>query len=314
MGDANRKQGVFRNAILFYQRCLDHHPGNNYALFGMAACYKALAQYGKAIEIWEQYLLHDDKNITVLTRVADAYRKVRDHGRSKEVYLKVLEMDDQNPYAIIGLGHLHYDFKEYNAALACWERIMGTNKRNVDIRVFTSIGNCHRKLKTFEKGLEYFKLALEREPNNFYALFGMADCYRGICQQENALKYWNQILTQDPRNKMILTRVGDAYKSMGEYDKAVDFYNQALNVEFDTFAVLGLAMVDKLQGRFAEAIESLQRLIQQDPRNYRFYLELANCRLANGEKREALEVLEEFQRQGIRNNSITKLMEKLKQS
>jgi len=314
MGDANRKQGVFRNAILFYQRCLDHHPGNNYALFGMADCYKALGQYSRAIEIWEQYLLHDDKNITVLTRVADAYRKVRDYSRSKEVYLRVLEMDGQNPYAIIGLGHLHYDFKEYNAALACWEKIMDGNRKNVDIRVFTSIGNCHRKLKTFEKGLEYFRLALDKEPNNFYALFGMADCYRGMCHQERSLDFWNKILAQDPRNKMILTRAGDAYKTIGDYDKAVECYNSALNVEFDTFAVLGLAMVDKLQGRFSEAIESLRRLIQQDPRNYRFYLELANCRLAKGEKREALEVLEEFQKQGIRNTAISKLMEKLKQA
>ena len=54
MGDANRKQGQYRNAILFYQRCLVFHPGNNYALFGLADCYKALNQYQKAIKIWEQ--------------------------------------------------------------------------------------------------------------------------------------------------------------------------------------------------------------------------------------------------------------------
>ena len=81
MGDANRKQGIFRNAVFFYQRCLSYHPGNNYALFGLADCYKALHQYHKAIELWQQYLIHDDKNITVLTRVADAYRKVRDYAR-----------------------------------------------------------------------------------------------------------------------------------------------------------------------------------------------------------------------------------------
>ena len=311
MGDANRKQGIFRNAVLFYQRCLQHHPGNNYALFGLADCYKALGQYHKAIEIWEQYLLHDDKNITVLTRVADAYRKVRDYNHSKEVYQRVLTMDGQNPYAIIGLGHLHYDFKEYSGALACWERIMEGNKKNIDIRVLTSIGNCHRKLKTFKKGIEYFQKALEKENNNFYALFGMADCYRGMRQQENSLEYWNRILTKDPRNKMILTRAGDAYKAIGEYEKAVECYNRALNIEFDTYAVLGLAIVDKLQGRYGEAIESLQRLIQQDPRCYRFYLELADCRFTKGERREAIEVLEEFQKQGIKNNAISEMLEKL---
>ena len=312
MGDANRKQGQFRNAILFYQRCLTHHPGNNYALFGLADCYKALNQFHKALDIWEQYLIHDGKNITVLTRVADAYRKVRDYSHSKEAYLHVLEMDAQNPYAIIGMGHLHYDFKEYREALYYWEQMLKSCKENVDIRVLTSIGNCHRKLKSFQNGIPYFEIALKREYYNFYALFGLADCYRGLNQQHRSLEYWNRILEQDPRNKVILTRAGDAYRNMDEFEKAVNYYERALNIEYDTYAVLGLAIAAKIQGRYEEAIESLRRLIQQDLRNYRFYLELADCHVRKGEKREAVEVLESFQRQGIRNNSVNELLEKIK--
>ncbi|MDR3342086.1 MAG: tetratricopeptide repeat protein [Treponema sp.] len=312
MGDAARKRRSFRDAVTFYQRCLTHHPGNNYALFGLADCYKALNQYHKAIEIWEQYLLHDDKNITVLTRVADAYRKVRDFRHSKMIYLRVLEMETLNPYAIIGLGHLHYDFKEYQDALFYWEKMLESNKDNVDIRVLTSIGNCHRKLKTFEYGIGYFEKALHREPYNFYALFGLADCYRGMNQQYRSLEFWNRILEQDPRNKVILTRAGDAYRNLGDYEKAINYYERALNIEFDTYAVLGLAVVAKVQSKFEEAVESLQRLIQQDPKNYRLYLELADCLLKKGEKHKALETLEEFQKFGIRNTYITDFFEKVK--
>jgi tetratricopeptide (TPR) repeat protein len=312
MGDATRKRGVFREAVDYYQRCLAHHPGNNYALFGLADCYKALNQYHRAIEIWEQYLLHDDKNITVLTRVADAYRKVRDFKHSKAVYLRVLEMEAWNPYAIIGLGHLHYDFKEYREALFYWEKMLNASRENVDIRVLTSIGNCHRKLKTFEEGIGYFEQALHRDPYNFYALFGLADCYRGLNQQDHSLEYWNRILEQDPRNKVILTRAGDAYRNLNDYDRAVEYYQRALNIEFDTYAVLGLAMVAKAQGKYDEAIESLRRLIQQDPKNYRLYLELADCRLKKGEKHRAIEILEEFQKQGIRNSAVNDLLEKIK--
>jgi tetratricopeptide (TPR) repeat protein len=312
MGDATRKRGAFRDAVDYYLRCLAHHPGNNYALFGLADCYKALNQFHKAIEIWEQYLLHDDKNITVLTRVADAYRKVRDFKHSKAVYLRVLEMEARNPYAIIGLGHLHYDFKEYRDALFYWEMMLDSYKENVDIRVLTSIGNCHRKLKTFEKGIVFFEQALRRDAYNFYALFGLADCYRGLNQQHRSLEYWNRILEQDPRNKVILTRAGDAYRNLNNYDQAVDYYQRALNIEFDTYAVLGLAMVAKAQGKYDEAVESLRRLIQQDTKNYRLYLELADCRLKKGEKHQAVEILEEFQKQGIRNSSISDLLEKIK--
>jgi len=311
MGDATRKRGSCREAAVFYQRCLDRHPGNNYALFGLADCYKALNQYHKAIEIWEQYLLHDDKNITVLTRVADAYRKVRDFKNSKAIYLRVLEMEASNPYAIIGLGHLHYDFKEYKDALFYWEKMIKINPANVDIRVLTSIGNCHRKLKTFADGIPYFERALQKEGDNFYAVFGLADCYRGLNQQEQSLKYWNHILEQDPRNKVILTRAGDAYRSMGDFEKAQNYYERALNIEFDIYAVMGLALIAKIQGRYDEAGTSLRRLIQQDSKDYRIFIELADCCLKKGDRNQAIEVLEEFQRLGIRNAHISEMLEGL---
>ena len=311
MGDATRKTGAIREAVKYYERCLEHHPGNNYALFGLADCYKAMNQYQKAIGIWEQYLNYDDKNITVLTRVADAYRKVRNLESSKKIYLRVLEMEANNPYAIIGLGHLHYDFKDYKEALFYWEKMIVSSYDKVDIRVLTSIGNCHRKLKTFEQGIPYFDAALKREGSNFYALFGIADCYRGINEFEKSILYFNRILEQDPRNKMILTRTGDAYRNLNEHEKAKEFYERALNIEFDTYAVMGLALLSKAQGKFEESIHSFARLIQQDSKNHRLYIELADCYIQTKDKKKAIEVLEEFQKLGLKNQKVSDMLDEL---
>jgi tetratricopeptide (TPR) repeat protein len=311
LGDAARKRGAYRDAVDHYKKCLIYHPGNNYALFGLADCYKALNQYQKAIEIWEQYLLHDNKNITVLTRIADAYRKVRDFRKSKAIYLRVLEMELDNPYALIGLGHLHYDFKEYRDALHYWQRMVEAQGDAVDIRVLTSIGNCYRKLKQFGQGIPYFEKALAKEPDNFYALFGLADCYRGTAEPKQSLDYWNRILARDPKNKVILTRAGDAYRCMEDYETALDYYERALNIEFDVYAVLGLATISRMQGKVQDAIESLKRLIQNDGKNYRLYLELAQCYLASGDKRKAEETLSDFQRLGIRNAHIMELLARI---
>ncbi len=311
LGDAARNRAAHRDAVDFYKKCLIYHPGNNYALFGLADCYKALNQYQKAIEIWEQYLLHDNKNITVLTRIADAYRKVRDFRKSKAIYLRVLEMEFDNPYALIGLGHLHYDFKEYRDALHYWQRMVDAQGDLVDIRVLTSIGNCYRKLKQFDLGVPYFEKALLKEADNFYALFGLADCYRGIGEPQRSLDYWNHILDKDPRNKVILTRAGDAYRSMDRFEEAADYYERALNIEFDVYAVLGLATISRMQGKVQAAIESLKRLVQNDAKNYRLHLELAQCYLATGERRKAEETLQDFMKLGIRHPHIQELMNKI---
>ncbi|MBB6480250.1 tetratricopeptide repeat protein [Spirochaeta isovalerica] len=312
MGDTLRKSRHFQDAIKYYQSCLSNHRGNNYALFGLADCYKALHQYNRAIDIWEEYLIHDDKNITVLTRIADAYRKVRNYEKSNEIYQRVLKMESNNSYCLIGLGHLNYDFRDYEKALYYWEKMLELNKSRVDIRVLTSLGNCHRKMKTFDEGIPYFEQALKMQPNNFYALFGLADCYRGLHIPDESVKYWNRILGLDPRNKVILTRAGDAYRNMGEQEKAQEYYTNALDIEYDIYAVLGLSLINRDKGNYEESATTIRNIIDKDPKNPRFYLELADVYRKWGKEKDAVQVLSDFLKTGNKNQVIQDMYNELK--
>jgi tetratricopeptide (TPR) repeat protein len=312
LGDSARKTNRYETAIEYYQRCLDHDHDNSYALFGLADSYRAQRKYHQALKVWERYLKHDDTNVTVLTRVADGYRKVRDKARSRELYERVLELESDNPYALIGLGHLHYDFREYEEALSSWQRMYEIAGEGVDIRVLTSIGNCFRKLKRFRDGIPYFEQALEREPGNFYALFGLADCHRGMNEPEQSLRYWNQILDRDPTNKVILTRAGDAYRAMGEYERAEQCYQRALNIEYDTYAILGLALISRIRGDIDDAVESLQSLKEREPTNHRIYVELANTYAHANRNDEAIEVLEEYLSSGQTNGYVVELLDRFR--
>ncbi len=294
MGDLERKRKNFDAAIVYYRRCLEHFPENNYALFGLAESYRSTKQYNRAVEVWEKYLKHDSENVTVLTRVADAYRKARVFDRSRELYQQVLEIEKDNNYALIGLGHLHYDFHDYQSALYFWERMYEKSGEGVDIRVLTSLGNCHRKMKTFSDGVRYFEQALEREPYNFFALYGLADCYRGMQQPERSLDYWQRILETDPNNKVILTRIGDAYRAMNELVQAEDYYRRALNVQYDSYAILGLAIIHRKNKQHDDAITALENLLESEPENGRAALELAGCYEEQRRVPEALAVLSRY--------------------
>lgn len=311
LGDTYRKRRKCRDAIAFYKRCLEQDPDNNYAMFGLADCYKAMRQFNRAIEVWEKYLQFDSENVTVLTRVADAHRKARNFERSKELYEQVLEHEAENAYALIGLGHLHYDFRMYHEALAYWQRMYNRPGMRPDIRVLTAIGNCYRKLKDFEHGTKFFYEALEREPANFYALFGIADCYRGMNQPGESLKYWNRILEQNPENKVILTRAGDAYRLLDQDDTAEMYYKRALNIEFDSYAVFGLALLAKKQGRFEHAFKSLFDLLESDPDNHRVAMEAADCALQIGYTSQARHILENTMARGSGNRSVREMYNRI---
>lgn len=300
LGDLERQQKNYPRAIEYYTQCLEYHTDNNYALFGLAESYRAVRQYNRAVEVWERYLKHDQDNVTVLTRVADAYRKARNFERSREIYLRVLELEKDNDYALIGLGHLHYDFRDYESALYYWKRMYVKSGEAVDIRVLTSLGNCHRKMKSFAQGIPFFEEALQREPQNFFALYGLADCYRGLQHPEKSLSYWQQILERDRNNKVILTRIGDAYRAMEKFHEAEQSYREALNVQYDSYAALGLAIIHRNRKEYDEAIRGLDALIEIEPENYRAVSELAGCYEGQRKYAEALAVLARYM-QNARN-------------
>ncbi|MBQ7611709.1 MAG: tetratricopeptide repeat protein [Spirochaetaceae bacterium] len=312
LGDAMRKEKKYDEAITYYEECLKHHPKNNYALFGLADCYKIQRKYSQSIDAWNKYLKLDPYNVTVLTRIADAHRKNGDFDEAKAIYAKVLTLSENNTYALIGLGHLYYDFKKYREALGYWSKVLELSGEDIDIRVLTSIGNCYRKLKTFNKALPYFIAAVKKDNANFYALFGLADCYRGLNEHENSIHYWKAILDLDPHNKVILTRLGDAYRNIGDFDKAEDTYNRAMSIAYDSYAALGLAILQKERGNYFEAISNLSEIMVREKKSYRIYLELAKCYVQVGEKEKALQVLENFKQYGIRNSEINDFYNKIK--
>ena len=158
----------------------------------------------------------------------------------------------------------------------------------------------------------YFERALQIDDKNFYALFGLADCYRGMNQQFRSVEYWNKILQLDSKNKVILTRAGDAYRNMGDYKTASEYYNKALDIAFDVYAALGLALICKGEGKYEEAAERLSNLIRNDAKNFRLYIDLADCYVKLNRKQDAVSVLESFQKQGIRCPPISDMLDKLK--
>jgi tetratricopeptide (TPR) repeat protein len=95
---------------------------------------------------------------------------------------------------------------------------------------------------------------------------------------------------------------------MGDYDKAESYYKSALNIEFDEYAILGLALISKLRGNYDTAIESLKGLLKNDVKNHRLYTEIADCWLRLGDKSKAIETLNDFQQLGIRNSYVNEML------
>ena len=130
-------------------------------------------------------------------------------------------------------------------------------------------------------------------------------------QQYKSIEYWNKILSLDPKNKVILTRAGDAYRTTGNYKEAKEYYNKALEIDFDIYAAIGLALICKGEGNYEDASRRFENLIKNDSRNPRLYMDLADCYVLMNRKNDAVKLLENFVKVDNRNPAVRNMYEKL---
>ncbi len=285
LGDVFRKRKQFVAAIEYYRRCLALEPANSYALFGTAESLQGLNDYLGAIKHWQEYLKFDNNDSVVHTRLADALRKQGDYNNALKHYKDALAIEPQNRYALVGLGWLYFRNREHALALECWKKIIQNNEPH-DVRLYTAIGNCYRKMRSFEEALSYFQHALTMELKNFYAIYGMADCYRELGSYDEAIYWITDLLSRDSANQVLLTRLGELYSDKGDYHQAQHYYQKALSHNFDVFAALGLARLHKLAGNYDEALLSFKELMQHHKIAARVAMEIRECsRLKHAQQR-----------------------------
>ncbi|OHD82035.1 MAG: hypothetical protein A2355_18255, partial [Spirochaetes bacterium RIFOXYB1_FULL_32_8] len=246
----------------------------------------------------------------VLTRLADSYRKLGDYENSKKFYLKVFEIDPNNSYALTGIGYLFFENKKYDWALEYWMKMFELEPDN--IRILTAIGNCHRKRKSFDEGIVFFENALKVQGKNFYALYGLADCYRGLAMHEESLHAWKELLDLSPNNKVIMTRLADAYRNLSYLDDAEKYYKEALDVDYDYYAILGLAFINIERKDYSKAINILKDAYNRDPGNNRSLYELALCYKESGDYAEGIKVLDKYISTGHVTPIVSELYNELK--
>jgi tetratricopeptide (TPR) repeat protein len=118
--------------------------------------------------------------------------------------------------------------------------------------------------------------ALEIEPENNFALFGVGDCFRGQQKMEKAVEWWDKILEQEPENQSLWTRVGDALLSLNRIDDAIMHYEASLKNGDDVFSYLGLARAEHARGDLARARTFCEKALAHDDTNERVLERLVN--------------------------------------
>jgi tetratricopeptide (TPR) repeat protein len=285
LGDLYREMRKYRKAVGYYRTVLDIDPVNMFALRGIGDSHRGLHEDAKAISYWKLYLEQNNEDVHVITRLADSYVKTGGFIEAEEIYKRALGINDRDKFALRGIGNLYYKKGDHQQALVYFEKFLNIDDRY--IAVLTMTGNIYRRRREYEQAGVHYEKALKQEPKNVFALYGMGDSQRGMKNYQAAIDCWVQILEREPSNQNLLSRVGDALAILGKRDEAISYYQRCLKINFDPFALLGLARAYREQNEFDEAEACCLKILDKSPKDMRAIEELVKVYEGAGEGNKA---------------------------
>jgi len=123
--------------------------------------------------------------------------------------------------------------------------------------VLSLLGMEYLFLEDFENAKYYFMKCLERDEQDYSALYNIIYCFDFLEQHEAAIDYLNDFLNKNPYCEVAWHQVGKQYAVLKEYKKALASYDFAI-ISDDRFigAYLEKGKVLEKLDRYQEAIES----------------------------------------------------------
>ena len=138
---------------------------------------------------------------------------------------------------------------------------------------------------------KYVQKALSIEPGNMWYLMMMSSLFYQSMDLDSAIIYYEKAVNYFPENEKLQVTLGRLYSENSNYDKAVKIFN-SLDVKLGVNETSTVLAVSNLiaAGRFKEAEEKTQVLMDQNPDEIIYNGLLAEIYQGKGEKDKALEV------------------------
>lgn len=146
-----------------------------------------------------------------------------------------------------------------------------------------------------DAGFDMIKQAAEIDPENKWYQMRLARFYRNFEEYDNFIKVYETLTQKYPGDVDMLSELVEVYLISGKFDQALDKLD-LLEKEIGAHPLIGEQRVEiyKRQGKTKNIVEELQKMIDADPENTRYYNMLAKFYMDNGKEKDAAKVYEQI--------------------
>ncbi len=143
----------------------------------------------------EQQLAEDESNVEVIQQLFELYDQEGYYGKLLELAPKVLELEP-TPEVLRMLTRMYLEEGEVNKAVEVFNQMEAMQDLELVAQDYHNMGIAQQELENFREAREYYRQAVEVDPEYTAALRAVADLYAtaasrcGIADREEAAVFW----------------------------------------------------------------------------------------------------------------------------
>lgn len=262
---------------------------------------RAVSEYRLAIEADpDSYYLREE-----LIKLYASINKLDDAVAEANV---MLERDPENPatYKLLGKVYTGYAVDRrsgtnqgmLNSAVEHLEKARELDPQ--DTETLLDLSQLYRVGRSMEKAKEALEALLEIEPDNADALTALAGVYLETGEPNKGVEALERVTQTDGTDRRRLGMLAEAYQDAGRHKDAADTFakllDQARSVGTNTLEIRrALAENLTMAGRYDEALEQYESLIEAEPRESSYRLRMSQILRQRRRFSDSWEALEKAQ-------------------
>jgi tetratricopeptide (TPR) repeat protein len=137
------------------------------ALFQIASIYDANKNWRNAIVYYNKCVDLGDNGADLCFSLAVCYGKIKDYDNEIAAYKKCLESDPEYQFAMNNLGYAYHKTKDYENALSCYQKLIKSGRDGA--YPYNNTFKTLKSLKRFDEAIAFFEENKEKLSKSFQA-------------------------------------------------------------------------------------------------------------------------------------------------
>jgi len=222
----NRKN--YEEAIRGYDYLLAINSSSVGVYANKAACYEALGQYAKAIDIYGEMLELEYTKAFTFYKIGLCYKAMKQPIMALNAFQKSLREDPQFYLSMMEQSYLYEEMGGMTEALHFAREATHLNENNLDYQkrlafLFIDSGK-------FEESLSCLKKLVEAEPSRFYNWYAYCEVLMLLGEYEEAVTVLQAALKNHHRAELYY-QLSNCYFNLKNQDKGAESLNRALDLD-----------------------------------------------------------------------------------